>query len=308
MTLEKQPRSRVGYFALSVGSHFLWGAYPVCTRFLQTQTEPALSGLTILTLAMFIAGICAFLSAKRDKSEPLNHHMTSRKWKWGIFYGAITLCRATTNTLSTGYTFAYYCLVVSLLNPFITAVTSRWLLDDPFPTCFCVAAILSFMGAFAVIFGQSMMHTTLSLSSDDYIGVALAFASVCFSSSMRITMKKTKSVGLTKFQLVSFQYAFNFSVLLCVTCTQWEQWAAWSHISVTSVLVFLFFAVAIVFGATVTQIVVVIGVYFCIQIREADRTTASTVSPDVIGYAEVREREHGGESSHLPLEQDVGKS
>lgn len=215
---------------------------------------------------MFIAGLCTVASVQRDESAP----MTSRMWKWGIFYGIITLCRGMTNVLSTGYTFAYYCLIVSLLNPFITAMSSRWLLEDQLPKCFCVAAILSFIGSLCVIFGQSMTLSSWSLSPDDWIGVSLAFLSVCFSSSMRLTMKKTSSVGLTKFQLVGFQYAFNSAALLGVTCVHVKQWQAWTQISATSIGVVLFFAIGIIFGANIVQVT---------SVRELGPTLYTSLQP-----------------------------
>lgn len=188
-------RPKIQWIALGVFSHLIWGLYPVAARYLQVAR--GLPGLLLLGGSNFVAlfVVQSFTCVGFGGRGGL---------RIGAGYSCLVFGRGASNMLSASFTSSIYIGIVTALAPFVVAGLSWMTLREEVPKCLLPALLTSSLGTVVAVVGQSGWDGA-GPSSDDLIGIAMAFVSIIVSGGMRIFMKMSSS-ALSGFMLVSWQY------------------------------------------------------------------------------------------------------
>lgn len=212
------------------------------------------------------------VETKGEDPGNLDSSITVRKCVIGFLYGGMMLLRAVTNVTSTYYALVYHTQAVALLNPFITAMLSRFVLrEKSLPPLFGFAFLGSSLGAFVVITGKSWndhlvgaaacggMGTSCGVSSlSTATGVGLQIFSVVLSSMNRVAIKWTQRERISTPMLAGFQFGVGFFlVAAAMTFLDPHQWELFFMLDPKSALLLVFFGLVVFYLGTSVQMVVV---------------------------------------------------
>jgi len=188
-------RPRNGWIFLALFHELTWGMYPVSTRYIQVVL--GLNGLIVLSCSFALA-LCVIQVGTRPG-------LGGRDGWWiGLRYSLLTFSRGATNMLSSKFTSALYCQLITQLTPLVIVMLSRVFLAEPLPKFFFPSLLIATSGSLLVIGGQSGFKWS-GITGGDIIGLGLAMVSIFFLAGMFVFIKASNS-SLTKPVLLSWQF------------------------------------------------------------------------------------------------------
>lgn len=136
---------------------------------------------------------------------------------FALLFGIIATCRAALNISSAKFTLSYYITAINSLSPLVVSLGDKLWLQADLPSAIWPCILASIVGCATIAASQSPIlmaeggsnhDNHLSFTSQDAIGCALQFMSMCFSAAARLLMKRTEHV-LTRTEAVQTNNVCN---------------------------------------------------------------------------------------------------
>jgi drug/metabolite transporter (DMT)-like permease len=235
------------WILIALGAHTGWGANPVLGRYLQTISQlPSLSiiGFSNLIILVILTLVILPRLDIRVFRQPI-------LWLFAI----IVFFRGTTNLLSTRFTLAIYVQLINLLTPFVVALISTLFLREELPRYTWRAILLALFGA--LLMTSADMNGTglkITLGKSDWIGISLSCISTLFLAFYMITARSSVKYAVSGEALLFSQIATLALANTAISFLTHENWAQWRAIGLTDWLVFGVYAIGIMLGSNLGQI------------------------------------------------------
>ncbi len=229
----------------SLAAHTAWGSYPVLARYLQTVSD--LPTFSILTLGNFLVLIT--LGYRLINKTDLNLFRQPIMWLFGL----IVAIRATTNIASTRYTLSIYVQLVTQATPFIVILLSTLIYREKLPRFTIPAVTLALLGAVMMI-GTDFAGISNDPSRQDWLGVGLAFVSVCALSYYMVLIRRSATYKITAEALLLLQLVVIVIISGIMSSMLDEDWSQYMRINALDWTIFLLFTFVVFLGANLWQI------------------------------------------------------
>ena len=237
----------MGWMFFALLSHTAWGGYPVVARYLQKISGVPSMVILVVSGVLSLAIMLAILWRRQEFG------MLSAPVIWSV--ATFAMVRSITNVLSVRYAPAVYVQLINLLTPFLIVVLGKLLFKESIPRHTIPAVLLSMLGSLAMFSGNfSGGSFSLALQGQEWLGLGLAAIST-LTLALYMLM-----VRVTNRHAVSSQATFTAQLILLVLSSSMlsaifrEDWSFWRSMHVFDWFMFLFFSLAIMFGANYTQI------------------------------------------------------
>jgi len=238
------------WLLLALLAHAGWGIYPVLARYLQTKEKlPSMSllitgnGAVLLVAFLIVLKRGRFLTILKLRILPLL-----------VF---VTIVRVVTNLLSPKFTMAVNVQLMTLMAPLIVAVMNTAFLKEKLPPYTPHAIFFCTLGSVLMLL-SSIIPFRLSVSSRDWIGIGLAFASAVFLASYMVLVKKTLSDNPVKGEELLFFLTFPVVIVSGgFTFILREDWSTWTHVSTTGWIIWVSFAFGVILFGNLLQIIAI---------------------------------------------------
>jgi len=204
-TIATRRKSR--QFLLALFNHVVWSTQSPASRYLQVFAEPMVfDGQGVLatckaTSALIVAIWSQLPQALKDKQAiPLPHDQRQdsqhpapsavrTKLFFALLFGIIATFRAALNIASAKFTLSYYITAINSLSPLAVSLGDKLWLQAELPSAIWPCILSSIVGCALIAASKSPMWTDtgfdhdnkISFTSQDAIGCALQFMSMCFS-------------------------------------------------------------------------------------------------------------------------------
>lgn len=232
---------------ISLLSHTAWGCYPVVARYLQ-KLSGVPSMIILVGSGMLSLVIMLVILWRRQEFAMLHQPVI-----WSVAFFA--MIRSVTNVLSVRYAPAVYVQLINLLTPFLIVVLGKLFFKETIPRHTIPAVLLSLLGSLAMFSGSSQGGSlSLALRDQEWLGIGLAALSTIVLAVYMLMVRVTSR------HAVSSQATFTAQLILLVVSSSilsglfQEDWGFWRAMQALDWLMFLIFALAIMFGANYTQI------------------------------------------------------
>lgn len=224
-----------------------WGIYPVLGRYMQTVS--GLPGLSILVVGGLPMALVMFVYVL----PRYGGRIARSRILWLL--ALVVVVRSVTNILAMRYTLAVYVQLITLMTPFLVVVLSLLLLHEKAPPYTGRAVSFSFIGAFLMMVSDingSGIH--FDLSTSDWIGIALAFASSVALAGYMVVVRRTARTDLPGPVVWIFQMTMIAAFSLLLSYLMNEDWSQWTRIGTSDWLVVIAYILLVAIGANGLQI------------------------------------------------------
>lgn len=244
---ETSPDNPWPWIFAALAAHTAWGAYPVLARYLQTIS--LLPSMSLLAFGSTIALIMLLLFV-RPRLEP---RIFRSPLMW--FFILVIIIRATSNLLAARFTLSIYVQLITLMTPFLVVLLSATLLRDRVPPYTGRAIFFALIGALLMMSSDlSEASLGLALSSQDWLGIGLAFGSSLSLALYMIIIRRGVRHQIPGKSMLFVQLAAILIFSLIVSPVLGEEWQRWLDLTPFDWLVFGAFAAGVLFGANMGQV------------------------------------------------------
>lgn len=235
------------WLAAALLAHTLWGAHPVLSRYLQT-----VSGLPSMSL-LFIAYVVPLILIVTLYRRKLRFTLFASPVLWA--FALIVAVRAITNMLAARYTLSIYVQLVTQATPFLVVLLGRTLFAERIPRYTGWAIALCLGGALLMMGGNIGQVESADLRQD-WLGIALAFASALSLAFYMLVARRTASVqGDVAIEVVIVvQTASAMVVALVASWLGGEEWGRWLMLRPVDWVAFAGLSLGVFLTANVAQL------------------------------------------------------
>ncbi len=238
---QQKTLSRLGWILLAVFVQALIGASMVPTRYLQAVA--GLPGLALVSMSDFLA-----FSVMSWQVMP---HIPKAFWRsktlWLLIL--IVIVRTILLTFALRFTKAYLVQLINLMAPFLVVLLNRIIFKRRLPPSTLLAIMLSVFGGVLMVFGNlSGQNLALTFSSEDVLGIILAFLGTLGIAAYMLIVKRSQEIGLPAGVVYIGQITALMVVMGILSLGVGEDWRSFLTLDWRGWLAFILIAFGIEIG------------------------------------------------------------